>query len=345
MNKPNYLKFISYMQIICIILVVIGHSFHQYPDDAQGKSLLIYRMMHSFRMPTFIFVSGFLMAYTTMLRPDHKAPSFGTFLLNKLKRLIIPYLTLNFVTFLPRIILNNFADEEFELSVGQFFRTFYLPEHLIIPYFWFIQTTFVLLIFSYALFSFLRLRSYKHISYILLLTIIFLLLPLTELSNISVFSLNATLDYSIFFITGIAYAVFMSKIDGVVQWHNIATLLVFAILWAIAFFMTEGSDYIIFCQFFGICMMISFSHILENKGIDIFDHLSGCNYIIFLLSWYFNVFSQQIMSKIVTLPWWTYTILSILSGIYGPCLFYVYMKSNKERNIIKCASFLLGQKL
>lgn len=64
-SNERFVKFIAYMQVIGIILVVFGHSFHEYPDGNHGTSMLIYRMMFSFRMPTFMFVSGFLMAFTT----------------------------------------------------------------------------------------------------------------------------------------------------------------------------------------------------------------------------------------------------------------------------------------
>lgn len=52
----TYLKFIGYMQIIAILLVVIGHSFHEYPDGMNGSSMLAYRMIYSFHMPLFIFI-------------------------------------------------------------------------------------------------------------------------------------------------------------------------------------------------------------------------------------------------------------------------------------------------
>ena len=61
-SKHNkYFLFIAYLQIIGIVLVVLGHSFHEYPDGHHGDTMLMYKMLHSFRMPLFIFVSGFLL--------------------------------------------------------------------------------------------------------------------------------------------------------------------------------------------------------------------------------------------------------------------------------------------
>lgn len=76
-RKQPFLKFIAYLQVIGIILVVLGHSFHEYPDGNMGRSLLMYRMMYSFRMPLFMFVSGFLMVYTTKLRTPINNPGIA----------------------------------------------------------------------------------------------------------------------------------------------------------------------------------------------------------------------------------------------------------------------------
>ncbi|MDE6134813.1 MAG: acyltransferase family protein, partial [Muribaculaceae bacterium] len=66
-SRPGFLKFVAYLQIIGIILVVLGHSCHMYPDGNHGHSTLLYRMLFSFRMPLFMFTSGFLLILTTSL--------------------------------------------------------------------------------------------------------------------------------------------------------------------------------------------------------------------------------------------------------------------------------------
>lgn len=35
----QFIKFIAYLQVLGIILVVLGHSFHEYPDGAGGTPL------------------------------------------------------------------------------------------------------------------------------------------------------------------------------------------------------------------------------------------------------------------------------------------------------------------
>ena len=85
--------------------------------------------------------------------------------------------------------------------------------------------------------------------------------------------------------------------------------------------------------------------ILEHRNYGFLDHLIGANYLIFLLSWYCNVASQQVLSHFVALPWWVYSVLSLVSGIYVPWLGYRYLKTHSHSRWVRVAAFLLGQNI
>jgi len=101
--SKTFVKYIAYLQILGILLVVLGHSFHEYPDGAHGSSMLMYRMMYSFRMPLFLFVSGFLMVFTQFSGNDRPIDS-SKFIKGKLKRLMLPFLIITLVTYIPRTL-------------------------------------------------------------------------------------------------------------------------------------------------------------------------------------------------------------------------------------------------
>ncbi len=70
--------------------------------------------------------------------------------------------------------------------------------------------------------------------------------------------------------------------------------------------------------------------------------------MIFLLSWYFNVLtvSQQVLGHFVRLSWQVHTVLSLLSGIFVPYLFYRYIRSGIPIPLLqRLCAFLLGQSL
>ena len=61
------LKYISYLKVIGIILVVFGHSFHEW--NGVFEDTVLYRIFMVMRMPLFTFTSGYTLAYCFMARP------------------------------------------------------------------------------------------------------------------------------------------------------------------------------------------------------------------------------------------------------------------------------------
>lgn len=89
-------------------------------------------------------------------------------------------------------------------------------------------------------------------------------------------------------------------------------------------------------------MITSVARFLDFYEFRLLDHLVGANYIIFLLSWYFNVLSQLLLSHYVTLPLYVYTLISITIGVYIPLFICRYLSKHQKTPFIKTVSFLLG---
>lgn len=343
-TKSNFLPFVAYLQVIGIILVVFGHSFHEYPDGESGTSLSIYRMMYSFRMPLFMFTSGFLMAYTT----SKSSRSWLEFCGNKVKRLLVPFMFLTTVTFVPRVLMSGMADDSFDLSLNSFLLSFIDCDYMPIPYFWFIHSSFTLLVFTYAVIFICRKHNIQPIYYYTAVLVLFIVLVTRNINMPSLLSVNMTVRLSIYFIGGCMYCQFMDKIDSVIAWTKITSLPAFALAWLLFFYLREHGNntaYYYLCGFFGIMMIISLAKILEARKITVLDHLIGTNYMIFLLSWYFNVLAQQVLAHFVELPWWIHTCLSMICGIYAPWMLFKYIQTTSDITTTRIISALLGQSL
>ncbi len=338
----SLIKFIAYMQIIGIVLVVLGHSFHEYPDGDHGMSTLLYRMMYSFRMPTFMFVSGFLMVYTTHIRRDNP-PGVGDFCRSKVKRLLLPFLVLSLVTFVPRAMMTGMADDDLSMSFGSLCRSLLYSGDMVIPYFWFLQASFILLTVNYYIIYFAEKRGVTRWKTYSVLLAIALLLPASSFSDF--FSVNSAVRLSVYFILGSAYSHYSARVDRFIKWDSIWMLLACGAVWSVSFLLFEGSGWMMICSIAGICMCMSLARILESRHIGVLDHLIGANYIIFLLSWYFNVATQQVLGAFVSLPWWIHTLMSLTAGIYVPYLFYRYMQSHPDSRAVRISAYLLGQSL
>lgn len=344
-EKP-FLKFIAYLQIIGIILVVLGHSFHEYPDgDAHGKSMLMYRMMYSFRMPLFMFVSGFLMILTSGILSHTPRYSLSKFIKTKLLRLLLPFIVLSLVTFVPRAMMSSVADEPMEMSLGSLADAMIWSDKLVIPYYWFLLASFTLLIFNFIVLAAGRQLGIPPHSILFLLFIIAAIMPFMPLTYSNIFAFDRVIDLGVYFTAGMIYCRYATYIDRKIPWTSPMFFLTVATIWAFLFFPTENSPSKVLCSLPGIAMCISLAKILVKKNITVLDHLVGANYIIFLLSWYFNVIFQQVLHHFVELPWWIYTVLSLIAGIYIPWLFYKYMQRHADSKFVKITARLLGQSL
>ena len=340
-TKGTFIKFIAYLQIIGIILVVFGHSFHEYPDDSNGTSLLIYRLCYNFRMPLFMFVSGFLMMHTEFMKG--KTPSVNRFTMSKARRLLIPYFTLTLLTYFPRTSMSGLADEAYPLSASGMIRALYVTDMLPIPYFWFIQASFLLLISTYAVvFLCRRLKLPDHIA-VAVLIVIAVCLECMDWDGQEIFGYKQAISYSVFFISGIAYCRFRHLADRYMPLDSFLSTSVTFGIWLTTFLCWEGTPYASISSFFGIAMCISVAKLMVKHHVTVLDHLVGANYMIFLLSWYFNVATQQVLGHYVELPWQVHTLMSLFFGIYVPWLGYIYLRRHQHIRLVRWISFLLGQ--
>ncbi len=342
-RSSGFLYFISYLQIIGIILVVFGHSMHQY-DEALGFDLLIYRMMYSFRMPLFLFVSGFLMIYTTV--KVGKYPSFCAFVAKKFKRLIIPLFVVMTFAYIPRALMNGLADDAVEVSWSAYLSMFLHSNDFVIPFYWFLYTSFTLLVVTYATVLISRRYNINLPGSLAALAVFFAALYFAHvLEGEDFLSIGNTIMRGAYFVAGAIYCYYHDAIDAKFgrvlssSWFFVAC----AACWALLFFAFEDTTLIMLCSFAGIAMSVSLAKILVAKHITTLNHLRGSTYMIFLLSWFFNIASQQVLAHFTDFPWWVYSSLSLLTGVYGPWVIYKLLKRYKTHSTSQVVSFLLGQ--
>ena len=77
---------------------------------------------------------------------------WNKFIVSKLKKLLVPFIVLTTVTFIPRTYMSSIADDTIELSLKSFFESFIYYDSLIIPFFWFLQVLLIFLTVSYTLY-------------------------------------------------------------------------------------------------------------------------------------------------------------------------------------------------
>jgi len=343
MQQQKQIKYIALLQVMAIILVVLYHSFHQHPGGNFGFDLWGMRLLATMRMPIFLFISGFLMVVTT----NRKKPSWKTYSVGKIKRLLVPFVVLTLVTFVPRAMLSDIADEPIGLTVQGLADSLVRSDSMVIPFFWYLQASIILLCLTYGATLLARRAGLQPAALYLALFVVFYVIKCLGTVHTDLFSAARIAKWGVNFYLGALYACLPSRLDSMIPWTNPVFTVVSAVVWISLFALFEYDQWL--SQLITVAAFVTFvslARIFEKRNITVLDHLIGANYIIFLLSWYFNILAQQVLHHVVpTLPWQVHTVLSLILGVYCPLLLLNILRHNPEGRFSKAVAFLLGQKL
>lgn len=111
--------FIDVAKALCIILVVVGHYF---PDNSPGWYVALHDVIYTFHMPLFMFASGYVYIATG------KDVPYGTFLLKKVRRLMVPYLTVSVIVITIKLLAQGGMSVDSPVTPLSYLKMFYLPE-------------------------------------------------------------------------------------------------------------------------------------------------------------------------------------------------------------------------
>lgn len=133
------------------------------------------------------------------------------------------------------------------------------------------------------------------------------------------------------------------KLENIVDRHAAVTATVTFIISIALLRLPEGGIRFLVSSFNGILMVIAAAHIYTGKKLHFLDHINGASYTIYLLSWFPQVASQQIlMALIPDIPWQITTTLAFFSGLYVPLLIYKWLIAHKDRTSCRYIMVVLG---
>lgn len=98
MGNIKRLDYLDVAKGIGILLVVLAHIYGF--NDSINRGLIVV-WIYSFHMPLFFIIAGMLLKYK-------KNKDFKTFLLSRIKGILIPYLSFSIITIFINIIINGF---------------------------------------------------------------------------------------------------------------------------------------------------------------------------------------------------------------------------------------------
>ena len=307
---------------ICIILVVMGHYV---PDNSPAWYVLVHDVIYTFHMPLFMFVSGYVYIATK------KRITYGDFLLKKVRRLMVPYLTTSVMVIVIKLLTQGSMSVDNPVTIFSFVEMFYMP---VAGYFlWFIWA----LWWMFVLVPLFRGKQ-KHVE----LFVLGIVLHFIPFGLPRVFCLGQFSGMLMYFMFG----VFVFENDSLhrflkeFSWIKVACAVAVFILGEFLYFTNgvgTGGMFLLnaMLPFIGIWFVMEVAKLVCNDWTDVHKRhllmwIAQSSYIIYLFHTTFEGLVKAVLRKLLidSNVWYVFipsAILVIFSGVIIPMLLYRFV--------------------
>ncbi|MGM9994283.1 MAG: acyltransferase family protein [Candidatus Avigastranaerophilus sp.] len=324
----NKLDYITFLQSFAVTLVIVGHCLPKvnvgdiYPFWAK----MLHSLVYSFYMPLFFVIGGFLLMHS-FYKQSSSINNFKDFIVNKIKRLIIPYCSVGTVAYLLKIfVFNKFAYRPAEASIMYYIKSMIIPWNNPNIYLWFLPTMFLILLIGYVVLSKENHKSFSSIWILLIFIISFL----SNYSHFEILNITGVLYYTFFFFIGILLYEFRT-----IMFHyfsNYGIILVVFLFFLEYFLLPEFQlncfNYLLKYLVAISGIILSFSLALfcaENKKKFLYGLIDGKYYQIYLLSWFFQC-GTRIFYQMHWVNYPTVCLIMFISSFIFPLLITYLIK-------------------
>lgn len=324
MAEKKKIDWLAVLQGFSMLLVVIGHvSLTNLPGDPNTPIATgIERIIYTFHMPLFIFISGWLFYYTCIDREK----SYRDMIVSKSKRLVIPFFAFTFVAMVLKMafpqLMHRVVDAEEIINTFVFFRSNPLGEM------WFVIVLFELMLL-YPVYKLITKRKLSAIVGLGGAILISRLFP-----DISYFNLGRVAFMLPFFVAGIICSKF--------GWHRFISKWWFLLMMTILFIICNIMGLLpelmkAETAFVGTLFAMSLCLVVSKYISKLFSSFRDYTFQIFLMGIFFQMVIRWIYVKtgneMIFVPMW---ILSVLIGVYIPTAIAKVIKEYAPQRVRLC---------
>lgn len=333
MEKRKNIYYISCLQIIGPIFVILGHSLNGI--KASGFWYIFSKQfIYLFHMPLFFMISGYLLSRNGW----QKNKSYRQFIKNKFIRLIIPYLVWNFIFIYPKKLLQNYISDNVSSNPLMIFKMFLYPRQNIWGHTWFLVALFLLYLLTpiWKLFF----ADYNKIKYVFLFAgIILYCLPInTELLCIGDLNKNV-----LFFMLGLYLgAMQVDKFLSIMKKTQYLWLILSIILSALFLYWYKPLSAFRFIPCFPVLMaLLSFSRNVKKLPLNAIK-LSKLSFGIYIMHWPVMIVCRVLLYQILKFNETVTVIIMIFTGYCIPLITIWMLRKIQNESIKKPLRYLLG---
>lgn len=289
---------------IAILLVVFGH-LSDYDPSWYGN---LKETLYKFHMPFFMFISGFLLSYTS---DNYKnRASIKEFILNKLIRFGVPYLFMSFLFLAVKIFLKEY--NEMNSILEGLINILIEPTSGPSIFLWYIYVLFQFYI-VFPLLSQVPFIKKNQFLLIIIGLVLFFIKPTTDL-----FVLNLFLKYFLFFSIGYVIVNYYSKFKILLNKIGLLFVLLF-IGFVISDLLKKLDVPVLILGLLSIPSIMFFS--ISLKRNKILETIGQKTFVIYIWNSVF-IFALSYLLKTLDVNFMTnfgiYIPVLVIAGIYGP---------------------------
>ena len=189
------IKYITLSQIIAMFLIVLSHSFSKRIEQPPNTMYYV-SVIQGIGLTLFMFISGFLFEKTEQMSKY----SIGKIIKKRAIRLLIPYVVIQIIMYIPKYIMASYSNIPVELSMEFIIKSFLNPRSGILPHLWFLPVLFVItciVVMVYPLF-----RNNKML---ILITSIISVLTIIKFDKHVIAGIDDIVHYLFWFLFGICF--------------------------------------------------------------------------------------------------------------------------------------------
>lgn len=308
MAEKKKIEWLAVLQGFSMLLVVIGHvSLTNHPGDPSTPIATgIERVIYSFHMPQFIFISGWLFYYTCI----RKEKTYKDVVISKLKRLGIPFFVFTLVATALKAAFPQLMHRP--VTAQELINTFLLFRSNPLGEMWFVVVLLDLMLL-YPLYC-LALKQKWSIAILLIICITVYIFPL----SVPAFYIKKVCHMAPFFVGGILCCKY--------EWHHylekyfvLGLSLIMFVLWNVLEIMPDPMKFI--SIWIGIILSFSLCLNVAKYLPQLFCSFRDYTFQIFLMGIFFQMVIRWVYVRIDNEFWFVpLWLLSVVIGIYVPTL-------------------------
>ena len=207
MSKKAKVQFISAMQIIGMILIVLSHSISQYASYPPNVGMFV-QMIQQAGLTAFMWCSGYLFIYTGSV----ERYGYKKYIFMRAERLLIPHVVISLLMLAPKALVAKMQDSTLSVNV---LHGFLCPRDGILPHLWFLPTLMIICLVAPIIQKGIISRKTACASLILLMCVA--ILPGIR----NVLSINDVKTYLFWFTLGAVVAKYKNILEFVLRYKVI----------------------------------------------------------------------------------------------------------------------------